>query len=103
MPPSPAYALPKKPLAHSLESGESGALEAVSRAIDQGRDYIIASMLFLLFQLPFVRDKLRCHTPFSYMDDGNPSTSTLLFHSVVFGIAFAVAVHGQEFLFDFIK
>lgn len=101
MPPSQSYALPHKP--HDQSSGNKGLFEAATCAIDQCRDYIIASMLFMLFQLPFVRDKLRCHTPFSYMDDGNPSMSTLLFHSVVFGIAFAVAVHGQEYVFDFIK
>jgi len=104
IPPSEPYALPPKPLSTSVQaSSNSGLVETFTRAVDQGRDYIIASMLFLLFQLPFVRDKIRCHTPFSYMDDGNPSTSTLLFHSAMFGIAFAIAVHGQEYLFDFIQ
>lgn len=97
-----SYPLPPKTIGSTSAVAQDGAIGVVWRNMDESRVYVMASLIYMLFQLPYVRDKLRSHGAFIYMDDGTPSTASMVAQSVIFGATLAAVMYGQVYLMEYL-
>ena len=103
VPYSSSYPLPPKMIeTTSSPVAQGGTIGVIWRNMDESRVYVMAALIYMLFQLPYVRDKLRSHGAFIYMDDGTPSTASMLAQSVIFGATLAAVMYGQVYLMEYL-
>ncbi len=68
--------------------------------LDELQTPILVTILFLIFQLPFVRKNLLYYLPHLFLKDGNLSLSGIIFKSLIFGTAFYGCVKTVNYLSD---
>jgi len=61
---------------------------------------LLVSLLFLIFQMPFVRKHLFHYIPSLFLKDGNLSFGGMIFKSLLFGIVYYGSIMGMNYLSD---
>lgn len=68
--------------------------------IDELHTPLIITILFFLFQLPFVHKKLYKLAPLLFLQDGNMSMNGYFFKSILFGSTYFILMKGIDYFSD---
>ena len=78
----------------SLESNQ----DKVDWVFDEFKQPILISVLYFLFQLPFIQKYLFKFIPALYKNDGNPNMIGYIINSLLFGLIFLLLTKGLNYI-----